>query len=360
MTNNNIVWFAPNLNHYRIKLFNKLTERKVSLIILSGRTDAKQGHIVDSQEKEFLNIEVDVSKENFNCDVKSYRALFKLIRKYQPRWVHLPIELKFLPIIVFALILRSIYKFELLSYNHPIREDDSRISIVVRKICFKFYDKIIFYTQKARERSVSRGDLEGKKAYFANNTLEISVDNDAKIKKSRNQKNILFIGRLLEVKRIDLLLQYFEELQHKLPTLKLHIIGDGPLSTLVDEAREKNNGVIWHGALVKESKIAPIFKAADIVFVPGHSGLSINHALIYGKPYITLKNIHQPPEIDFLEDNINGLLLEDDFDSNVSRIYELLTDSQQYEKFSTAAFTASEGISSSAWCDSIESTLYSS
>ncbi len=39
-----LVWFAPNLNHYRVKIFNKLARRNLSLIAFSGCTDTNFGH----------------------------------------------------------------------------------------------------------------------------------------------------------------------------------------------------------------------------------------------------------------------------------------------------------------------------
>ena len=39
----------------------------------------------------------------------------------------------------------------------------------------------------------------------------------------------------------------------------------------------------------------------NLVFVIGHSGLSINHSFCYGRPYATIKSNSQPPEIDYIE-----------------------------------------------------------
>ena len=97
------------------------------------------------------------------------------------------------------------------------------------------------------------------------------------------------------------------------------------------------------------------------MFVPGTSGLVINHAFAYGKPFITISNgVKHPPEIDYLEDGVNGLLLGDDFDINVNRIKNLVTDSEQLNRFQVAAFVKAKEISATAWCDSIENIIYSS
>ena len=68
------------------------------------------------------------------------------------------------------------------------------------------------------------------------------------------------------------------------------------------------------------------------VFVPGLSGLSVNHAFAYGRPYITKDLPGHGPEISHLIDGKNGYLLKNTFLKNVEKIVKLLVD---YELLST-------------------------
>ncbi len=71
-----------------------------------------------------MNVEFHITKDKLFNEITVYMGLYRLIRRHRPRWVLLPIEIKLFPII-FSLILWTKYKFELLSYNHTISENDS-------------------------------------------------------------------------------------------------------------------------------------------------------------------------------------------------------------------------------------------
>ena len=110
---------------------------------------------------------------------------------------------------------------------------------------------------------------------------------------------------------MDLLFKYYNEFKKRLNQtenpLTLEIIGDGSQREIVKKAIEKDKNILWHGTLVNEAEIAPIMERCSLVFIPGHSGLSINHAFAYGRPYITIESETHAPEINYLEHGINGL-----------------------------------------------------
>ena len=51
-------------------------------------------------------------------------------------------------------------------------------------------------------------------------------------------------------------------------------------------------------------------KKASLVFVPGLSGLSINHAFAYGRPYATFSAERHGPEINYLINGVNGFIIK--------------------------------------------------
>ena len=122
-------------------------------------------------------------------------------------------------------------------------------------------------------------------------------------------KKILFIGRLIPSKRIDLFIDYYKEIKKNIPNLETIIIGHGPDNYLVREAINEDPNIVWKGAITNEYKIAQEMIKSNIVFIPGLSGLSIVHAFCYGKPYITIKNENHGPEIDYLLHGENGFIL---------------------------------------------------
>ena len=51
----------------------------------------------------------------------------------------------------------------------------------------------------------------------------------------------------------------------------------------IEKAVSNFKNVFYHGGLIEEKKISKVMSKIDYVFVPGHSGLSINHAFAYEK-----------------------------------------------------------------------------
>jgi glycosyltransferase involved in cell wall biosynthesis len=91
----------------------------------------------------------------------------------------------------------------------------------------------------------------------------------------------LFVGRLVEKKGVNVLV----ELVKQLPSHLFLIVGDGPLRTKIP-ANSKN--VVWLAELAPE-RMAVVYKAADVFVLPSHGEglpLSVQEAMACGLPVI--------------------------------------------------------------------------
>ncbi len=96
---------------------------------------------------------------------------------------------------------------------------------------------------------------------------------------------VLFVGRLQERKRIDILLAGCAALPPPLQP-RLVIVGDGPAtSNLNTLARQVYPQAEFVGAK-HGSELAPYFADADIFALPGTGGLAVQEAMTYGLPVI--------------------------------------------------------------------------
>ena len=93
-------------------------------------------------------------------------------------------------------------------------------------------------------------------------------------------------------------------------------------------------------------------RSVHAVFIPGETGLSVVHAFAYGKPYFTLDLPNQThgPEIDYLEDGENGLLLSGEIKTDFVKIVEALNNSNTYKHMCERAFTSAQNLSIDKWC----------
>jgi glycosyltransferase involved in cell wall biosynthesis len=296
------------------------------------------------------------------------RAVMQAIKKEAKHmdWILIPAEKKNLPLFLFLLAFRQKNKScKLISYNHPIlKSNNGRITAIdkwLTKFFYRHLDRVVFYTKQSKDSAIAQGLISPEKAYYANNTLD-----NTEIKKhyqfalpNPNNFNILFIGRLIPNKRIPILLDYFQELKHLCPAknINLDIIGDGPEAALVKQAAEKDTAIGWHGTLVDESDIAPLMSKANVVFIPGHSGLSINHAFLYGRPYITIQAETHAPEIHYLESGKNGLLLSGNKEQDLKTFVELIEQPEKVNSMAKEAYAKGKEVSIENWVAQMKKAL---
>lgn len=362
-----VLWLSPTLNHYKARFLEKLqTNFPIDITVLAGTGRENAGDAKVSGNSKLEIVQLNVPKSKFGFDSRVRKFVSEKASNYD--WIMIPKENKNLLLFLYILMLKSkgSNRFKTFSYNHPIVTSGPNKSGIVETASATFFyrklDRVVFYTEKSCQRMVELGFIQKQKAFWANNTIdtELISRNYSFCLPNPEKPNILFIGRLTKRKRVDLLLSYYQKLKlssSKLGGLTLTIIGDGPEAPLVKTAITKDNSIVWTGLLTDEHSIASYMQNASLVFVPGHSGLSVNHALVYGRPFATLGTIHQPPEIDFLQDEVNGLILTDNEQQNLDRIQSLLVNfaPSLYER----AFEAGKQLSVSNWCSNIYQALSS-
>ncbi|MGS2725191.1 glycosyltransferase family 4 protein [Psychroserpens sp. BH13MA-6] len=358
-----VLWLAPNFNHYKARFLNHLAEDEtVNLTILSGTGRDNMGDQEIEENWSFKHVKLDVSKRDFGKSQQVKQHLKRMFADFD--WILLPAEKKNLPLFLYVLKLRRQHrKVQLFSYNHAkLKSKQSLLSFLDRwlsKFFNKHLDRVIFYNENACQQAVRQNLISFEKAFWANNTVD-----DTEIAKHyqfelppEKPLTLLFIGRLIASKRISEAIVYFEALQEHFPQLRLEIIGDGPERAIVETAMATNAHINWHGTLVDEADIAPIMKKATLVFVPGLSGLSINHAFAYGRPYITLTADKHGPELSYLDHGSNGYVLDDHLDEDVAKLKSILQDRDQIVTLCNNAYDKGKMLSVEQWVKQLKSSL---
>ena len=137
---------------------------------------------------------------------------------------------------------------------------------------------------------------------------------------NNSNPNIVFIGRLTTVKKLDQILTAVNKLRDEELLFNITFIGDGPmrarLESLASELGLQDN--VWlYGALYDEKKIAEFLYNADLCVSPGNVGLTAMHAMTFGCPVISHDNFPlQMPEFEAIEPGKTGAFFkENDIDS---------------------------------------------
>lgn len=356
-----ILWLAPIFNHYKARFLNHLANTEnVELSVLSGSGREGSGDEELDGDWNFETIRVNVPKSKFGLSKDVRRTLRFNFERFD--WILIPAEKKNLPLFIYALFLRRQYKdTKLFSYNHqftkPKKGNVKPFDLFITRFLFKQLDCVIFYTEDICKKAIQSKLVSSEKAYWANNTIDsFEVDKFYDfVLPPKKTITILFIGRLIPIKRVEDLILFFENLSQKyIGKFALEIIGDGPQNHIVKKAIKKNSNIVWHGTLVDEAKIAPIMKRASLVFIPGLAGLSINHAFAYGRPYATFVADRHGPEISYLEHGKNGFILDND----ITVLEEFLNNEENIDVFCKFAYQTSKSLSVNRWIEQILSALY--
>jgi glycosyltransferase involved in cell wall biosynthesis len=148
----------------------------------------------------------------------------------------------------------------------------------------------------------------------------------------RNTPIVVFIGRLNDVKRLDLLLHAQDILRkkHGKPFFNCIIVGDGKEADslkLIGETLGLSGNLIFKGAIYDEAINAELLMHSDLCVTPGEIGLTAIHSLAYGTPTISHDNLNiQMPEVESIKPGINGdLFKHNDVGSLADSIEKWLT-----------------------------------
>lgn len=273
------------------------------------------------------------------------------------------IEKKFIFLIILLIFLKARYGFRLFSYNQYIERHintSSRINYFLLYLASFFYDKIIFYTRNGYEKAISENKFAKDKVGYANNTINVSIG--SKGFENETGKNIIFAGRIIETKRIDLLYTYYKELKKEFKDLKAFIIGDGPALTSLREQYSEPD-FIYTGSILREDELYLYYSKSRFTLNPGHSGLSIVQSFAYGKPYITFlvdetgKRINHPPEIEYIKNGYNGFLLNNDSGENISIMRNILSDDIYYKTLRGNCIKTYESLSMRIWSEQLINSI---
>ncbi|WP_165173121.1 glycosyltransferase [Adlercreutzia sp. ZJ242] len=136
---------------------------------------------------------------------------------------------------------------------------------------------------------------------------------------------LLFIGKLISSRRIDLLLESFERISE--PSLKLVVVGDGEGSSLLQYAVRTDDRITWVSS-VPLRDLYEYYAIADCYVHPGKEPFScaVMQAVASGLPVVASSAVGAVS--DFLVDGFNGRFIElGSSDSLTSAIHDTFENS---------------------------------
>lgn len=263
-------------------------------------------------------------------------------------------------------------------WGHGYSKSESGVRENARMQLGRLADCMLFYNTTTAQELVNRRFIANEQSFIALNSLDqdpIQTQRDL-YKRSPDlldafrrehdlvgKRVVLFVSRLYESNRVELLLRATAQLRPHIPGLVTAIVGTGPdLDRLKSVAEQLGiaDAVRFPGAIYEESKIAPWFLASDLFCYPNNIGLSILHAMGYALPVVTSDATDaQNPEIEALVPGENGDIYSDgNVDSLTEKIRGVLIDPALRKRMSDHALaTATTGFSLNRMVDGFESAI---
>jgi len=117
----------------------------------------------------------------------------------------------------------------------------------------------------------------------------------------------IFCGMLDKVKSLPFLVESSRIIKARIPDFHLILVGGGPEQATVQRLIDDLPWVHWVGPRFGKEK-AEFLAISDAFLLPGRVGLAVLDAFAAGLPMLTTRLTIHGPEIEYLEEGVNGLM----------------------------------------------------
>lgn len=259
-----------------------------------------------------------VANQKRKLSIKTFKLLLKICKENDVDIVNIHHEDVYLQI-YYLLLKRFCPRIKFIWTIHSCFEEQYSLNsnkiknIIIKRLLKKTMVKsnLLISVSNAVKNSYSNYFRIDKEKFITiyNGTAIRSIRNIEKEKNSK--KELLYVGRICEVKGIQNLIKAIHNISYK-ESIHLSIVGDGPERGKMEMLAGKllfNNTIEFYG---KRKNVKEYLNKADIFIYPSiweeAFGISIIEAMAVGIPVIASKNGGIP---EIITDGYDGFLLED-------------------------------------------------
>jgi len=194
------------------------------------------------------------------------------------------------------------------------------IAYIVEKISVLLPNKIISVSEHTTNKL--KKEFLSKKEII---TIPDGMDFDhiQKIKASNTKSDVIFAGRLLSHKNVDVLIKSIAILKENKPDIKCLIIGDGPEKKQLEKIATTlnlNKNILFLGFLEDHDEVYSLIKSSKVFVLPSTRegfGIVVIEANACGVPVITTNHKDNASK-DLIEEGNNGYICRLN-ENNISR-----------------------------------------
>ncbi len=249
-----------------------------------------------------------------------------------------------------CLLVSKIKKTPLITIWHQFFEDywftyfKSAKAFLARKL-----EKVVYLLSKNNIAVSKKTKYDLKK--IRNEYIEV-IENGVSLREientppSKEKSDLIFVGRLIEGKNIELLINSISILKRNFKNIKLYIIGEGPLKNHLQnkvKSMDLTKNIFFLGKLEKKEIYSRIKSSKIFVFpsILEGFGIVVIEAFACGKPVIAVKHKWNASHT-LISENENGLVSKNNSKSFATRILKILQNSSLRNKMSKNALQISK------------------
>ena len=309
---------------YRKPIYDRLAE-KYNYVLLHGKNDTSIHQSETQYSKPIKGFQY--TKNPTNLFFQSFTPLFK----FKPKVVIHEFAIGMASLVPMYLC-SKIMGAKFILYSHGYNRlsgfnPTKSLSDKYRILLMKLADAVVIYSNTDKRMLSQYAD--GRKIFVAQNTLDmtklldIKSDLDTLGKEALKQRlgfiyryNLIFIGRLLEEKMPEKVLEVFDILNAALPNqIGVHFVGGGDKAKLESIVVKHGwqESIKFYGSVYEDQKAGEFLFASDLMIMPGYLGLAVNHAFAFDCPVVSFKQTKtgpfHSPEIEYVVQNETGFLI---------------------------------------------------
>lgn len=211
-------------------------------------------------------------------------------------------------------------------------------------------NKIISVSSQTTRNLVNKLKVNPDKIITIPNSIDIDVIN--KIKPSKEKSDVIFAGRLLKHKNVDMLIRtvcFLKESNPKYKEIKCTIVGDGPeLDNLKQLAKSLNlqKNIIFKGFVKKSEDVISLIKSSKAFVLPSTRegfGIVVIEANACGIPVITVNH----------RDNASRHLIQEDKNGYVASLNEVSLANKINQSLSKKSWNTKQYVKKYDWDNTI-------
>lgn len=302
--------------HYRAPVFEKI-DQSFDCDWFFGKTNS------DIKKMDYSLLKGGITELDTVCyhGLMWYKGVLKLLRKKEYTHYLVFAQTKDISTWIFGIMAKLFHpKKHVYFWSHGFYGKESKGESIIKKRLFKLPNGGTFlYNNYARSLMIEQG-LDPNKLFVIHNSLaydeQLATRQQLVVKPiyqdhfHNNNPNLIFIGRLTPIKKLDMILRAMSKLMANGKNYNLTFIGGGEKRDELEQLSKHlglENNVWFYGPCYDEKVLGEMIYNADLCVSPGNVGLTAMHTMVFGTPVLTHNDFpHQMPEFEAIKESETG------------------------------------------------------